>query len=366
VRPEPRVSILTSGIGLGIYIPALLIQRQMAALGLRAEVEVLEEYYEPDAQRRHVEHKQAYHENFALALMAHRMARGIEQHLDEARIGELLRRWAGEARTCFIVWSGFWLPILERYRALAGTPLSVDCCRIDAEVSASFRVHADLFRDATEVWLWSWAQKKTLHELPASHEPPLPFAAREHRLVVHGGGWGLGSYRDRVAELDGTRWGCDVVAHAPAEATRNRHADRYFMVDPGWRPWHRSDGAHTFPPFGELGGAPAADAATDGHALFERIRNSKAIISKPGGGTLIDSLSAATPLVLLEPYGYAEASNAALWQHLGFAIPYERWRDSGYDESVLEALHQNLVGRVRNGPDYPRAYVERIARGARA
>ena len=366
MRLDPRVSILTSGIGLGVYIPALLVQRQLAALALRAEVEVLEEYYVPEAQRRHLEHKQAYHDNFALALMAHRMARGIEQHLDDARLGELLGRWAGEGRTRFIVWSGFWLPILERYRALASTPLSVDCCRIDAEVSASFRVHADLFADATEVWLWSWAQKKTVQELPATDEAPLPFDARDHRLVVHGGGWGLGSYRDRVAELEGTRWGCDVVAHARAEATRMRAADRYFMVDPGWRPWHRRGGEHTFPPFGELDGAPTADVATHEHALFERIRSSKAIISKPGGGTLIDSLGAATPLVLLEPYGYAEASNAALWQHLGFGISYERWRDSGYDESVLEVLHDNLMRRVRNGPEYPRAYVERVVRGARA
>jgi hypothetical protein len=157
-------------------------------------------------------------------------------------------------------------------------------------------------------------------------------------------------------ELERTSWGCDVVVQARDEAARARPGDRYFMVDPEWHPWHRE---HTFPPFGEIGGR---FDSSDRHALFDLIRRSKAIVSKPGGGTLIDSLSAATPVVLLEPYGYAEASNAALWEHLGFGISYSKWRDSGWSESVLEELQRNLVERPRNGPDYPRDYAERIKR----
>jgi hypothetical protein len=332
----------------------------MASLRLHPEVEVLEAYYTADSQQRHLAHKQACHDNFALALMAHRLARGVEECLDPTKVDELLQRWAAEERTDFMVWSGFWLPVLERYRRLIDARLYVDCCRIDAEVSASFRVHQDLATDATEVWLWSWAEKKTRFEIPVTDRPPMAFAERDHRLVVHGGGWGLGSYRSKLAELERTSWACDVVVHEPAETAPSRQNDRYFMVDPGWRPWRRSsDREHTFPPFGEVG---STCAGGEGHALFELIRRSKAIVSKPGGGTLIDSLSSATPVVILEPYGYAEASNAALWEHLGFGISYSRWRDTGWDEAVLGTLQQNLLGRARNGPDYPRDYVERIQR----
>ena len=358
-----RVSILTSGIGLGIYIPSLLIQRELASRGIAAEVEVLEGYYTEDHQRRHLAHRQAYHQNFDLAVMAHRMARSVESSLDPGAVDALLRGWQAARRTHFIVWSGFWLPILERYRRDAGAPLHIDCCRIDAVVSASFRVHAGLAPDATEIWLWNAQDRRTVFEIPVTHQPPLAFSDRDHRLVVHGGGWGLGTYRASAAELAATGWACDVVVHARDEAAAMRGDDRYFMVDPDWRTWHRGPEGHTFPPLAAIDAAigaaiDAAPARANDHALYELIRRGKAIVSKPGGGTLIDSLSAATPVVLLEPYGDAEASNGEVWQHLGFGIPYAVWRASGYDEAVLQQLHDNLVRRVR-GPAYVADYVAR-------
>jgi UDP-N-acetylglucosamine:LPS N-acetylglucosamine transferase len=73
------------------------------------------------------------------------------------------------------------------------------------------------------------------------------------------------------------------------------------------------------------------------------VRGAKAVISKPGGGTLLDSLAAATPVVLLAPWGTPEASNGALWEALGFGIEFERWRETEFDDRVLEALHHNLL-----------------------
>jgi hypothetical protein len=134
------------------------------------------------------------------------------------------------------------------------------------------------------------------------------------------------------------------------------------MVSPDWRAWERSDGEHTFPPFAEIDGDGQA-AANGEHGLYELIRRSKAIISKPGGGTLIDSLSSATPVVLLEPCGDAEAANGALWEYLGFGIPFAKWRATGYDGAVLARLHANLRGRPRNGPDYPRYAADRMQQG---
>lgn len=374
----PPITILTSGIGLGVYMPALLIERQLRAHGAAAEVQVLEGYFTADSQRRHVAHKGAYHRNFDLALMAHRMTRGVEANLDEGRIDELLARWSGEARTRFIVWSGFWLPILERYRRRLGVPLQIDVCRIDAVVSASFRAHPELARDATEIWLWNDEEKRTVFEIPVDDRLPLPFVERADRLIVHGGGWGIGTYQQALAGLHGGEsgrpWACDVVVHDRAEIGSTatgldgdqdpRRRDRFFMVDPEWRAWHRDpDGRHRFPPFGEVDAARAP--GSDEHALYEIIRRGKAIVSKPGGGTLIDSLSSATPVVLLEPLGYAEASNGAVWEHLGFGIPYSKWRETGYSAAVLERLHHNLLHRSPVGPAYPLDYLRRVQGGAR-
>lgn len=358
---ETAATILTSGIGLGVYMPALFIQQQMRREGVDVDIEVLEGYYTDAHQERHLAHKRAYHDNFRLALLAHRASRGVEQSLDEGRIEALLEEWARRRATRFIVWSGFWLPVLEEYRSRIDAPLGIDCCRIDAVVSASFRAHDGLAADANEIWLWNWEQKRTVFEIPVTDEPPVPFAVRDHRVVVHGGGWNLGTYRDAAAEMRTTGWGLDVVVHDPAEAVTPATAERFYMVAPAWRTWHRDDGHHRFPPFAEVGSQASPG---DEHSLYRIIRRSKAIVSKPGGGTLLDSLSSATPVVLLEPYGYAEESNGALWEHLGYGIAYAKWRALGFDPAVLERLHANLLARRQASPSYPQYCVDRIRTGS--
>jgi len=351
-RP-PAVTILTSGIGLGVYIPALLIQSQLRALGLAADVEVLEGYYTSARRASHLAHKAAYHADFDLAKMSNRMARDVQDSFDGDRIEVLIQRWKDEGRNRFIVWSGFWLPLIERYRQSAGVGrLHVDHCRIDAEISASFRIYPDLASAGREIWLWNWNEKRIVHEIPVSLDLPIPFRDREDRLVVHGGGWGIGSYQSAAGELEQAAYALDRVIHDPNEWHPSRRDDRSFRVDPAWHPWMRGPGgSHEFPPMVELAWAGNADF----HPFYNVIRRSKAIVSKPGGCTLIDSLSSATPVVLLEPYGSAERCNGRIWEHLGFGISYAAWRTTGYDLSVLEQLHSNIMARTRTSIDYPRA-----------
>jgi hypothetical protein len=359
------VTILTSGIGLGVYIPALLIQRQLRRLHCEAEVEVLEDYYTPERQQGHLNHKRAHHENFALAQIAHRMTRDVQECLDAERIQALIQRWAEERRENFVVWSGFWLPIVERYRQLIGSRhLNVDHCRIDAEISASFRIFPGLQANANVIWLWNGEDQRIIHEISVTGTAPVPFAGRENRLVLHGGGWGIGTYNSKALELEHTPYSLDIVIQDLSEARQGRPGDRYFMVDPAWHPWIRNaEGGHDFPPTGEVTDPRDINYKRnpDFHELHNVIRRSKAIVSKPGGCTLIDSLSSGTPVVFLEPYGYAEKSNAKIWEHLGYGISWPAWRETGYDVSVLENLHSNIMARARRGTDYPRAYVERLS-----
>lgn len=362
----PPVTILTSGVGLGIYVPALLIERRLRREGCAAAVEVLEDYYTPAHQASHLRHKDAHHQSFALAQIAHRMARDVQACMDAGRVDRLLARWAVEERTRFVVWAGFWLPILERYRAATGRAIDVDHCRIDAEVSASFRIYGEMPSDAREIWLWNWSDKRIHHEIPVGDAPPIPFAARDDRLVVHGGGWGIGTYASRAAELPRTRYALDIVVDKAAEAIDADAGDRCYALDPGWRPWHRdAQGRLEFPPMAQVVDPDAVDYRRndDYHVFHDTIRGAKAIVSKPGGGTLIDSLASATPVILLEPYGYAEISNGRIWEHLGYGISFDMWRDSGYDAGVLERLHDNLMRRMP-GIDYPRLCAERIRESA--
>ena len=131
------------------------------------------------------------------------------------------------------------------------------------------------------------------------------------------------------------------------------------MVDPNWSPWLQSpDNQPEFPPFGEINNSPSFDNRAEYHELFDLNRHSKAIISKPGGGTLIDSLASATPMILLEPYGYAEQGNADIWEYLGYGIAYDKWKELNYDREILEQLHQNILNRSQPTLNYADTYAE--------
>ena len=105
--------------------------------------------------------------------------------------------------------------------------------------------------------------------------------------------------------------------------------DRRYVSDPGWHPWLRNAaGELTFPPLGEVrpDGKVRYRSQLRFPAAHVNVREAMAVVSKPGGGTLLDSLAAATPVVLLAPWGEPEAKNGALWEELGFGIDFQRWR----------------------------------------
>jgi hypothetical protein len=360
VSAVPAATILTSAVGLGVYIPALLIRERLRSMGHDADVEVLEELYEPSRLRDHIAHRKAHHDSFALAQIANRMARDVQHCLDPARVEKLLAHWACEERSRFIVWSGFWLPLLERYRALVPhLPLEIDHCRIDAEISASFRIFPALRDAGTEIWLWDGNSGEVVHEIPVTDAPPVAFAQRDNRLAVHGGGWGIGTYRETLGDLSQAGFAIDLVVHDAAEAEGRNVDDRCFMLDPAWEPWLRNAaGEFCFPPMIDPADISEVKPRGPYHGLHDVIRQARAIVSKPGGCTLIDSLAAATPVVLLEAYGVAEQRNAQIWQRLGYGISLADWRASDFSGAVLEQLHRNILARPV-AADYPREWAAR-------
>lgn len=366
--PERKVTILCSGVALGVYIPALLLRHQLAGLGLAAEVALLEDLYSAAGLDSLERLRDAFHERFELARIAQRMTTSVAPQLDRTRADALLAAWQEESRRDFIVWSGFWMPLIGEYRARpAAGPVAVDVCRIDAAVSPSFRGCPALRSGDREIWFWSWQNRRLEHELAVTPEAPIPYRDREERLVVHGGGWGLGDYRQVAAELAAAGMALDQVVYRPEEATGAGGRGRTYMVRPDWRPWLRPPGRQPeLPPFGEVtdgvGGAGRFENRPGCHELFRLIRRRRAIVSKPGGGTLMDSLSSATPVVFLEPYGAAERSNGDLWTRLGFGVWYEDWRRSGYDPQVLERAHARLRDRAATTVDYPRSLADRLRR----
>ena len=365
---DRKITILCSGVALGVYIPALLLEYHLRQLGLSTDVALLEDLYHPEGKKSLEKLRGAFQERFDLARIAQRMTKSMRPHLAPESVNALLRTWHHEDRRDFIVWSGFWMPLLEDYRALrAPHSTYVDICRIDAKISPSFRSYQSLDTDDQEIWFWNWSEKRLEHELAVTSETQVPFENRDDRFVIHGGGWGLGEHREVARDLEKQGICLDKVLYRQSEVEPSDGISRSFMVQPDWRPWRREAGLKPeFPPFGEVtagvGDGRQFVNRAEYHELYRIIRRSRAIISKPGGGTLMDSLSSATPVVMLEPYGTAEQSNADLWKYLGFGISYEDWKKSGYDETLLAQLSDNLLNRKGETIDYPRSYAERVER----
>jgi hypothetical protein len=356
-----KVTILCSGVHLGVYVPGMLVEKRLRQLGVPADVETIETYYKPADRERLEQLRDDYHQNFRLALMARRMTHDIQSSLDDDLLEEMFEFWIRDKRRYFILWSGFWLPLIARYRRRVNDNIYVDHCRIDAVVSPSFEIYSDLCEEGRVVWFWNGAAGRLENRVPINGGPTVAFQRREDRCVVHGGGWGVGTYRSKIPELQAAGLALDIIAYNAEEIQNQSQSDRVFMVDPSWRPWMKNaNGRHLFPPFGEMapGTAKEFSQRSDRHELISLVTKSIAVISKPGGGTLIDCLESATPLVMLEPYGYAEEANGVLWQHLGLGITYQTWQESGFSRNLLEGCHEKLLKAREQTPDYCRAYAD--------
>jgi hypothetical protein len=329
------IEILTSGVALGVHVPGLLLADRLREKGVPVGVSVLERLLPAQKLATTATMKFAFHRDFRVALAGQRMAGSPADSVEPAAVEALFADWRSRGVDRVVVFSGFWLPIL------AGYDCAVDVCHVDSVASPSFiKTVTDL--DLRHVWLADADAGTIPCSIPVSHDSPVPWADREQRVFLHGGGWGMGTYRDRIGELLGHGLQLDVIAYEGRDLTAE--GVRYFMVDPEWHPWLDNG----YPPFGEVGAGFARSVGH--HGSFDLTRAALATVSKPGGGTLLDSLWSATPAVLLEPFGAHEQRNADLWCALGFGLPFDTWRASGFDPELLRPLHEALL--KADVPDY--------------
>jgi hypothetical protein len=340
------ITLLSSGVTLGTYVPAKVLAARLARAGVPSSVEVFESLLGAAEARRDQAAAAVFRNDFKVAVTALRLVRDQTPRLDQERVSELQRRWAAERRARFVVFSGFWQPVVARYAQAAAWPVQVDVCHLDAAATPSFRLLESPPAGWRQVWMFDAETDRIPCTIPITDDEPLPWSQRERRVLAHGGGWGLGDYRDRAAELAARGLGVDLIVHDLADVDQSRRGVRHFMIDPAWVPW--TDGG--FPPFCRISGPAGGPYARrrDHHDSFELARRAVAMICKTGGGTLLDSLWSATPIIALEPFGAHEAVNAQLWGRLGFGLSFAAWRDGGFRFHELEPMHRRLI-QARGG-----------------
>ncbi|WP_245233285.1 UDP-glucuronosyltransferase [Paenibacillus maysiensis] len=360
------ITILCSGFGLGFYTPGLLMQAGLRRLGVETAIHVFENVLPESARLKVDKSRKAYHDNFAVALMSQKVPQDMRNSLDLAALEVLLTRWMEEDRRHFICLSGHWMYVLEEYRKRREPgSIHVDIVYMDSTPSPSWKnlaKHNPHFADGCgETTFFENDQNRISHYIDVPAVEHVPFEARQSRLFVHGGGWGMGTYRDKVGRLKETGWALDLLLYDQDQPDEQRDGIRYFRMDPQWRTWQRNEaGEHTFPPFGEVkaGEETLYEVGADYHGMLDQACHVQAIVSKPGGGSLTDSFATATPLIMLEPFGVHEMHNADLWERLGLGIRYDTWMQIyGGSAEILEDMHRRIVELRSQTPRYVEVYV---------
>lgn len=360
-----KAGILCSGVALGVYIPAIYVHHELKKRdNVFSEVFVLESLIFDDKRDKIKENKIAFHRNFSVARMGQRMAGDILPSIDPHKLAEVFETWVNKEIRHFIVISGFWVSVLEVFKSrYPSWNFTAECLHIDCVVSASWNkvnYSAPYYHSS---WLVSHSRNKVVSELNMTELEPIPFDKRLKRFLTHGGGWGMGTYQSKIPELKKAGFDLDIVAYEMGEIPVTKENDRYFMIDPCWSPWHRNlKGEYTFPPIGRIvpGEEPAFSYKEAHHELLDVTREVVGVISKPGGATLLDSLAAATPLIMLDNFGDYEAKNAELWISLGFGIYYEDWKKEGFSFDILRKMNENLMSARGRQPYFVDQYLERI------
>ncbi|HEX6472226.1 MAG TPA: hypothetical protein VF069_24255 [Streptosporangiaceae bacterium] len=351
------IAILTSGFGLGVHVPGLLLDRRLAELGVRSRVDVLERYWPPERRSGVAASKRAYQRDFRMARLGQRLFRSLDDAFDDAALDALTASWREEGVERFVVFSGFWLPVVDRYLAGTGAAdIRVDTCHVDAIPSPSFARQAESMARHRTVWLVESGSGTIPWQIRPSTEPIVPWADREERFLAHGGGWGMGTYLEYAAKMAAKDMPLDVVVRSPDDITALRETagldarSRFFMMDPEWSPWQDTG----FPPFGEVvdGAPPAYRRWEPHHEALLLTRKAVGVVSKPGGGTLVDAFGSATPLVFVDSFGEHEQHNARVWEDLGFGISFTAWEDSGFSIGLLEDMHRRILGHQSVPADY--------------
>lgn len=348
-RDDLEVSILCAGPGLGFYVPGAVLYNRIKKF-CKTELIVIESLLPSIEQDKIIDAKKLFHENFNFALTAQRMTKDISNKLDITKTDAIFHRWSSGPRR-FIVFSGFWSSLISNFiNSSQSYNYHADFLHVDSAQSSSWKLYHLHHHNIADRWFVNYQNKRINYKLDIDQLPPLEFSSRQHKLVVHGGGWGIGNYSQVVNDLKLTGMDILLLGYYHDELLNYNNFD-VLLLDPDWYPWKQN--STLFPPILRKDRNESYFKIENDQLppIYNEIKNSIAIVSKPGGGTLIDSFASATPLVLLEPFGSYEQKNSELWVHLGFGISLENWKKSGYSLHLLKGCHENILQAQKKVPE---------------
>jgi hypothetical protein len=354
----PRIQILTSLIGYGVYIPACLVAQKMSVSGLlKADVRVIEQLYTPAKKKIFQETRQAFTKDYRLAKLAAKVPVDYGQALDPLQVEQLYRTWDEAGLTEFLCFSGLWFSVLHTY-CERRPGCRVFCCRLDAGTAHTWENSAGL-RIEKQFFFFDLHQKKINYKMNIPWSGSGEFQRYGQDVLIHGGGWGLGDFLKSTAALDDTGYHRHLIVPQPPPTYENQRSVTYYMNDPEWNLLDHVSGPGSLPALLAFlpGQQQVRHIPADHHAAFDLLVGQDAVISKPGGMTLADSIAGAVPLIYLEPMGTNEEGNRQVLEHCRIGCSFAAWKATGFDRKVLLSYKKRLQRLREDLPDFTVAFV---------
>ncbi len=348
------IKILTSVMGLGTYVPALLLEDCFLRKGMSCQVQLIESFLKEEKIVKFLKNKEEYHKNFKAAKLGHKLAeRQLGGLIDDQEKKTIFEDWNESGVTLFVVMSGNWMETLLEYVDMGKIePQSICAVHMDVGATPSWCKYMDIpglknisVYDENTVQCMLEYPKKFLKTRNVYEEP-----AKSH-IYIHGGGWGMGTYQERHKEFhEILPYKVKTTIHSLKEAEENDGWD-YYLLDSKWMPW-KSDNNDLYPPIGKVT-SNGVKALPNGlhQGMYSLYEDCCGIISKAGGGTLMDSLITGTPLVFIEPIAMHEQRNQDLWIKLKFGITYEDWKQNDFSIDMLKEIYNNIIENREKIPD---------------
>ncbi|MCW3465316.1 hypothetical protein [Chitinophaga nivalis] len=331
-REPGEVTILSSRLGFGQYIPSLLLKNRLIKAGIPATLLFVEDYFTEEKRATFDKTRKAFNGNPHLARVAAKLDFNNTHLFSPVARQQLIDQWQLEARREFICFSGYWADILEGYATVM--PIVVTGIIMDAKASPVWQPIMHTKKYPRELYRFFDVEKTEINytlQLTADL-PEIAWQKRTRQVIAHGGGWGVFEPAEIAAIPDLYQKIC-IINTTSAAASGNIHYYLNVMpeaetaVFPGLKKIHTENLLY----------------CNNYHVSLELMADARAIISKPGGMTLVDSLITATPVIFLEGIGVHESANQSLWISMGLGMKWTTWKAQGFPLAALTTMHENLV-----------------------
>lgn len=313
-----KVAIFSSCAGYGTYTPALAMKKDMSSIGIDSEIFVFETFFAEKQKSQFLTYRNQFHDDFRFATMATGIA---SKTLHDTKISFLSKEHIQSKKfDKYIVLYGLWLPVLLQ---LGIDIQQIVCLQLDVEDSPSWRAVRELSVGCENIWVIG-----NDGNIPKYKFQDVYSNDKNKSLVIHGGGWGITNYLDILSKIQ-NEYEIHVIHSSMSECSTEYNS---YYTPINWLPDRDNP---DYPPLNRY----PQNAKTDFNQLCLQ---SSAIISKPGGGTCLDSLRLHTPLIYLQGMAKHEEKNAEHFRELGYACSFNEWESTGFSLKKIENMREKI------------------------